>query len=129
RVGGIAGQRARVRGVRVRRHLLGGERDRLDSGLLADRAIAEPGPLPGTDRRTPAEVGEREGGDAVPAELRAEQREERRVLREREVLAVGGRPAVRAEVVAGEHQLADERRVAGARTERGERAAEQDEQQ
>ena len=57
-------------------------------------ALTEDVPVPDVDRRPAAQVGQREGGDAVAAVERAEEREQGLVLIDRQHLAVAERPAL-----------------------------------
>ena len=86
----------------VRRDLLHRQRDLLGAaGLGEDEAVAL------VDRHPAAQVGQRERALAVAAVGRADQLEERLVLRDRQELAFAEHPAGRREV-AGEHpDLAD----------------------
>ena len=87
---GVAGVgRCALRDVRVRRQLGDRQRVRLLAAALAERVAAAD-----VDRRAAAQVGQREVDPAVAAEGRAEQREQRLVLVDRQQLPVAQRPAL-----------------------------------
>ena len=93
-----AGRIDDVHEVRVRRHLRGGQRMAFLSASLAERTRGAPRALAEMDRRARAQVGQGERGLPVAAVRRAQQREERLVLVDRQHLPVAERPSLRREV-------------------------------
>src|SRR5262245_37739904 len=94
--------------MRVERHLWGGQRNGGLAAGLPERTIRQPIPLARHQRGGALEVGQGEGGPPVATVVRAEQREERRVLGDGQQLAVAQRPAERREVPAEHSDLAYE---------------------
>src|SRR3954454_375790 len=85
------------------------ERHGVAAALLAEVVEREAGPLPGMHRSATLKVRKRERRLSVPSVRRAEEREERRVLAERQQLDVAERPALRREVEREDPDLGDER--------------------
>src|SRR5687768_14712842 len=90
------------------RYLRFDQRRRFDAAALAKVVQRESRPLPGMHRRAPLQVGQREGGLAVAAIERAQQREQRRVLGDRHELSVAPRPTRGCEVEAKNPNFSDE---------------------
>src|SRR5207253_3858955 len=95
----VAALVARVERVRVPGHRGVEQRHRLLAARLPLRVVGQALPLARLDRHRALKIRQREVGLAVTAVHRAEQREERRVLRYRQQLAVARGPAGRGEVV------------------------------
>ena len=102
RLGGDGRERMRVRWV-----LRGEQRDRLPTLHLADIIEGEPWPLALADRNAASQVRQRKSGLAVAAIEGAEEREQRRVLRDRQQLAFAERPSDRGEIKRENGDLAD----------------------
>jgi hypothetical protein len=98
---------ARGQKMVVGRQVAGGERRVLRPTGLAEVVIRETGALARLRRVPAAQVGEGEVRLAVAAVGRAEQREERGVLRDRQDLSVAEGPALRGEVVGNEADLTE----------------------
>src|ERR1043166_9421730 len=84
------------------------QRDSLDPEHLSLGVAAQPGTLAGADRHAAPQIGQRKRRYAVTAVHGAEQREQRRVLRDRQQLALAQRPAARREVIGEQRDLAEE---------------------
>src|SRR5262245_29512998 len=91
----------------VRWYLRLEQRDCLAAACLAEVMKRQAGPLTGMHRRVTLHVGQREVRFAVAAVGVAEQGEKRRVLRERENLAVAEGPALGREVEGEDANLSD----------------------
>src|SRR5271163_3176130 len=76
---------------------------------FADRIVGEPRTLAEPDRRPATQIGQRERSLAVTAVIRADQRKQRGVLRDRHYLPLTQRPALRGKITAENADLCDER--------------------
>ena len=93
--------------MRVRRQVLGHQRDGRGTEQGAERIVRQSGALARAVRRAALKVGQAERGLAVAAVGRPEQREQRRIRADTEQGAVGGRPAYRTEIKAEGAQFAE----------------------
>src|SRR5580693_3674435 len=87
-----------LEGMRVGRRLRSEERDRFHALHAADGVVGESQPLALADRNPAAQVRQRKVRDAVSAIESAEKREQRRVLRDRQQLALTESPPLRGEI-------------------------------
>src|ERR1700751_4861133 len=92
----------------VRRNLRDVERNRFLAGFLTLEVLV-PGESAVMYRDPALQVGQREGGRPVAAIHRAEQREQGRVLRDRQELPVTERPIARRKAEAERLDLSEER--------------------
>src|SRR5580700_9496576 len=83
------------------------ERHRRRTALLSDEILRKPGPLALLDTGVALEVGQSKGGRSIAAVVGAEEREQRRILRDGQYLSIAGRPADGREVKSKDPDFAE----------------------
>src|SRR3954453_13071602 len=94
--------------MRGKRNLALEQRDRLRSAAFTEKALRQAGPVSLMHRRATLQVRQRKIALAVAAIEGAEQREQRRVLRDRQQLSIAPLPAFGREVERKNADFGDE---------------------
>src|SRR5580698_11591833 len=102
-VAGVLG----IDGVVVRRKVVLVERHRRRAALLTDEVLRKPRPLALLDAGVALKVGQSKGGRSIAAVVGAEEREQRRILRDGKYLPIAGGPAYGREVESKDPDFAD----------------------
>src|SRR5208337_3939737 len=106
---GRGGSLGCIHGVGVRWHLCRGQRGGLCAARLALLVKAQSRALPEAHHHSPPQVGQREGGLAIPAVNRTQYRKQGRVLRYLKQRTIAKRPAQRREISPEDSNLTQKR--------------------